>query len=147
MEAVIEYLNGQLNDNTQYAAFQRSFAEDGDYENEGFIKFITEKDYTVEIVVGILVPLFVVVVIALAIFIYRRRRRQNENLDGGIPMQKKSRRRTASRILGRGIGMLLCDTGKIKRVLQVVVIIIIIMAVVHIWMLDLKKTPQQQLGG
>ena len=125
MEAVIEYLNGELNDNTQYAAFQRSFAEDGDYENEGFVTFITEKDYTVEIVVGILVPLFVVVVIALAIFIYRRRRRQNENLDGGIPMQKKSRRRTASRVLGRGIGMLLCDTGKIKRVLEVVIIIII----------------------
>lgn len=123
MEAVIEYLNGKLNDNTQYAAFQRSFAEDGDYENEGFVTFITKKDDIVEIVVGVLVPLFVVVVIALAIFIYRRRRRQNENLDGGIPMQKKSRRRTASRVLGRGIGMLLCDTGKIKGVLEVVIFI------------------------
>ncbi|XP_015777605.1 PREDICTED: receptor-type tyrosine-protein phosphatase delta-like [Acropora digitifera] len=100
---VIEYLNGKLNDNTQYAAFQRSFAEDGNYDNEGFITFITKRDYTVEMVVGILVLLFVVVVIALAIFIYRRRRRQNESLDGGMPMQKKPRRPTASRILGRGI--------------------------------------------
>ena len=126
MEAVIEYLNGELNDNTRYAAFQRSFAENGDYENEGFITFTTKKDYTVEIVVGVLVPvlLLLLVFIALAIFIYRRRRRQNENLDGGIPMQKKSRIRTASRILGRGIGMLLCDTGKIKRVLEDVIIII-----------------------
>ena len=146
MEAVIEYLNGELNDNTQYAAFQRSFAENGDYDNEGFITFITEKFITTEstttestttestttesttktytgIVVGILVPLFVVVVIALAIFIYRRRRTQNENLDGGMPMQKKPRRPTASRILERGIGMLLCDTGKIKRVLKVVITI------------------------
>ena len=124
MEAVIEYLNGKLNDGTEYAVFQRSFAEDGDYENEGFIKFETKTDYVV-IVVSILVPLFVVVVIALSIFIYRRRRRQNESLDGEIPMQKKPRRPTASRILGRGIGMLLCDTGKIKRVLEVVIIIII----------------------
>lgn len=124
MEAVTEYLNGELDDNTQYAVFQRSFAENGDYENEGFITFITERDYTTVIVVSILVPLFVVVVIAFAIFIYRRRRRQNENIDGVIPMQKKSRRRTASRILGRGIGMLLCDTGKIKRVLENVIIII-----------------------
>ena len=118
MEAVIEYLNGELNDSTQYAAFQRSFAENGDYENEGFITFTTKKDDIffnqdiLEIVVGILVPvlLLVVVVIALAIFIYCRRRRQNENLEGRIPMQKRSRRLTASRILGRGIGMLLCDT-------------------------------------
>ena len=112
MEAVIEYLNGELNDSTQYAAFQRSFAENGDYENEGFITFTTKKDYILEIVVGVLVSvlLLVVVVIALAIFIYRRRRRQNENLEGRIPMQKRSRRQTASRILGRGIGMLLCDT-------------------------------------
>ena len=124
MEAVIEYLNGKLSESTQYAVFQRSFAEDGDYENEGFMTFITKTDYVV-IVVSILVPLFVVVVIALSIFIYRRRRRQNECLDGGIPMQKKPRRPTASRILGRGIGMLLCDTGKIKRVLEVVIIIII----------------------
>ena len=128
LEAVIKYLNGELNDDTQYAVFQRSFAENGDYDNEGFITFITDKlvtkkNYIVEIVVGILVPLFLVAVIALAIFIYRRRRRQNESLDGGIPMQKKPRRPTASRILGRGIGMLLCDTGKIKRVLEVVIII------------------------
>ena len=129
MEAVIEYLNGKLNDDTQYAVFQRSFAENGTYDNEGFITFITvtekvktKKDYIL-VVVGILVPLFVVVVIALAIFIYRRRRTQNENLDGGMPMQKKPRRPTASRILERGIGMLLCDTGKIKRVLKVVITI------------------------
>ena len=125
MEAVIEYLNGELDDNTQYAVFQRSFAENGDYENEGFIKFKTKKDYTLEMVVGSLVPVLVLVVvfIVLAIFIYRRRRRQNENLDGRIPMQKKQRRPTLSRIGDRGIGMLLCDKGKIKRVLEVVIII------------------------
>ena len=124
MEAVtvIEYLNGELDDNTQYAVFQRSFAENGNYENEGFIKFETKKDYTI---VGYLVPVLVLVVvfIVLAIFIYRRRRRQNENLDGRIPMQKKQRRPTVSRIGDRGIGMLLCDKGKIKRVLEVVIII------------------------
>ena len=72
---------------------------------------------------GVLVPvlLLVVVFIALAVFIYRRRKRQNENLDGRIPMEKKSRRPTASRLWGRGIGMLY-DTGKIKRVLEVVII-------------------------
>jgi len=102
---VIEYLNGELDDNTEYAAFQRSFAENGDYENEGFTTFITERDDTVKIVAGVLVPvlLLVVVFIALAVFIYRRRKRQNENLDGRIPMEKKSRRPTASRLWGRGI--------------------------------------------
>ena len=123
MEAVTEYLNGGLDDNTQYAVFQRSFAKNGDYENEGFIKFKTKKDNTGAIVAGVLVPLLVVVVIALAIFIYRRRRRENENLGGRIPMEKKQRRPTASRLWGRGIGMLLCDVGKIKRVLEVVIII------------------------
>ena len=123
MEAVVEYLNGGLDDNTQYAVFQRSFAENGDYENEGFIKFKTKKDYTAAIVAGVLVPLLVVVVIALAIFIHRRRRTENENLGGRIPMEKKQRRPTASRLWGRGIGMLLCDARKIKRVFEVVIII------------------------
>ena len=125
MEAVIEYLNGELDDNTQYAVFQRSFAENGDFENEGFIKFKTKKDYTLEMVVGVLVPVLVlvVVVITLAIFIYRRRRTRKGMVDVSIPMPKKDSRSTVSRLWSRGIGMLLRDTGQIKRVLDVVIII------------------------
>ena len=40
--AFTKYLNGKLDDNTKYAVFQRSFDNNGDYENEGFIQFTTK---------------------------------------------------------------------------------------------------------
>lgn len=40
--AFTKYLNGKLDDNTKYVVFQRSFDNDGDYENEGFIQFTTK---------------------------------------------------------------------------------------------------------
>ena len=37
-----KYLNGKLKSNTDYAVFQRSFDEDGGYENQGFTQFTTK---------------------------------------------------------------------------------------------------------
>ena len=105
-----KYLNGELDDNSKYAVFQRSFADDGEYESEGFIEFTTKKDNTVAIVVGVLVSVLLVVVIVVGIFIYRRRKRRHEDQgDEGMPMTKKKdpRRGTVSRLMRRaGIGML-----------------------------------------
>ncbi|XP_068728189.1 receptor-type tyrosine-protein phosphatase epsilon-like [Montipora capricornis] len=97
-----KYLNGELDDNTKYAVFQRSFAADGDYESEGFIEFTTKKDNTVAIVVGVLMSVLLVVVIVVGIFIYRRRKRRHEDHgDEGMPMTKKKdpRRGTVSRLM------------------------------------------------
>ncbi|XP_078352640.1 hemicentin-1-like isoform X3 [Oculina patagonica] len=67
-----KYLNGNLDQGTKYAVFQRSFAEDGDYESEGFVKFTTKETKKTEdggisitivvlsVVVGLLVLLIVV---------------------------------------------------------------------------------------
>ena len=101
-----KYLNGKLDDNTEYAVFQRSFAEDGDYENEGFITFKTEKDHTGTIVAVVVVTILVVVVVAAAIFFYRRRQNSYRSEDEEIPMNAKPhRRRTGSRLFRRsGIG-------------------------------------------
>ena len=111
-----KYLNGELDDNAKYAVFQRSFAEDGEYESEGFIEFTTKKDNTVAIVVGVLVSVLLVVVIVVGIFIYRRRKRRHEDQgDEGIPMTRKKdhRRGTVSRLMGKsGIGMLYLEHTK-----------------------------------
>ena len=40
--AFTKYLNGKLESNTEYAVFQRSFDEDGGYENQGFVQFTTK---------------------------------------------------------------------------------------------------------
>ena len=77
--AITRYLNGKLDDNTDYAVFQRSFAEDGEYENEGFIAFKTEKDHTGAIVAGVLVPLLIVAAVAAGIFYYRRRQNRDRS--------------------------------------------------------------------
>lgn len=67
--AFIAYLNGKLDENTKYAVLQRSFDQDGNYENEGFIKFTTKKVIkdkfptalmALSIVVGLLAALILV---------------------------------------------------------------------------------------
>lgn len=90
--AIIKYLNGKLEDNTDYAVFQRSFDKDGDYENEGFVKFTTRKDHTVAIVARILVPLLIVAVVAAGIFYYRRRQNRDRSSEEqeGIGLNSKS---------------------------------------------------------
>ena len=88
--AIIKYLNGKLEDNTDYAVFQRSFDKDGDYENEGFVKFTTHKDHTAAIVAGILVPLLIVAVVAAGIFYYRRRQNRDRSGEERIGLNSKS---------------------------------------------------------
>ena len=106
LSAYTEYLNGKLDDGVKYAVFQRSFAEDGDYENEGIIEFKTNKDNT-GLIVGIVVALVVVVaVIAAGIFFYRRRQNSASNgEDEEIGLKPRPRHRTLTdRIRGRGSG-------------------------------------------
>ena len=105
LSAYIEYLNGKLDDGVEYAVFQRSFAEDGDYENEGIIEFKTNKDNT-GLIVGIVVALVVVVaVIAAGIFFYRRRQNSASNGDEEEMNLRPRRRPTITdKILGRRSG-------------------------------------------
>ena len=102
--APTKFLNGELKDGAEYAVFQRSFSEDGDYEDEGFIEFKTAKDNTVLIVAIVVSLLVVVAVIAVGIFIYRRR--QNSARDEEeVEMPLKPRKRTVTnRFRGRGSG-------------------------------------------
>ena len=113
--AAIEYLNGKLDDGTKYAVFQRSFDKDGNYEDEGFIEFTTNKDDTAAIVTGVVVAILAVVAIVIVVIIFYRRRK---NRDGGsdgedVPMNSKPhRRRTGSKSVSNyfrrsGIGKLL----------------------------------------
>ena len=100
-------MNGKLEDNTDYAVFQRSFDKGGDYENEGFINFTTHKDHTGAIVAGVLVPLLIVAAVAAGIFFYRRRRTEDQNEEEGIELNKSHRRGTVSKLFRRsGIGKL-----------------------------------------
>lgn len=71
--AVSKYLNGKLDDNTQYAVFQRSFDKDGGYENEGFVQFTTKTKTSTTIVVSIAAVLLFLLVLAGAFVIWRRR--------------------------------------------------------------------------
>ena len=107
LAAPSKYLNGKLDDGTKYAVFQRSFAEDGDYENEGIVEFETDKDNTA-LIAGIVVPLLVVVVaiIAAGIFFYRRRQNSDRNgEDEEMSLKPRARHRTLTdRIRGRGSG-------------------------------------------
>ena len=109
--AIIKYLNGKLEDNTDYAVFQRSFDKDGDYENEGFIIFTTHKDHTGAIVAGVLVPLLIVVAVAAGIFFYRRRQNKDRSSDEqGIELNSKSPRSGTVSDLHRRSGI-----GKLSR--------------------------------
>jgi len=69
----LRYKNGKLEEGTRYAVFQRSFAEDGDYENEGFITFTTKDGIpTTTLVISIVVGLLVLVIVAGGIVMWRR---------------------------------------------------------------------------
>ncbi|XP_022799391.1 neogenin-like [Stylophora pistillata] len=94
-----EYLNGKLDDDTEYAVFQRSLSGPDDYQNEGFTQFTTRKmtelepeDKTVIVIVVFIVLfiVFVVVVGGIVIVWLRGRRRSNENeVDEDIPMEDR----------------------------------------------------------
>ena len=110
--AEIKYLNGKLDDDTEYAVFQRSFDKDGNYEDEGFIQFTTNKDNTAAIAAGVVVAILTVVAIVIVIIIFYRRRKNRDGGSGEEPFPMKPnphRRRTGSKSLFRrsGIGKLL----------------------------------------
>lgn len=114
--AVTKYLNGKLDDGVKYAVFQRSFAENGDYEDEGIVEFETNKDNT-GLIVGIVVSLLVIVaIIAAGIFLYRRRQNRSSNGDDeDISLKPRPRHRTLTdRFRGRGSGAF----GKLYSVLE-----------------------------
>ena len=74
--AFTKYLNGKLDENTDYAVFQRSFDKNGDYENEGFSTFTTMKVEvevpTVPVVLSVVVGLLLEIIVVGAIILWRR---------------------------------------------------------------------------
>ena len=72
-----KYLNGKLNDNTEYAVFQRSFDTYGDYENEGFIRFKTKAKRPSAIIVSVAVVAPALLLLAVAVIFLHRRYRIN----------------------------------------------------------------------
>ena len=88
LSAPTKYLNGKLKEGTDYAVFQRSFSENGNYEDEGFIKFKTDTSSNTVLIVAIVVSLLVVVaVIAGGIFFYRRRQHCCSEEDVEFPLE------------------------------------------------------------
>ena len=89
LSAPTKYLNGKLKEGTDYAVFQRSFSKNGNYEDEGFIKFKTDTSSNTVLIVSIVVSLLVVVaVIAGGIFFYRGRRNSPPHVpNGGISLE------------------------------------------------------------
>ena len=69
--AFASYLNGKLKANTRYAVFQRSFDEDGYYENEGFFQFTTKAKFP-KAIVSVVVVLVVFLILVGAFIIWRR---------------------------------------------------------------------------
>ncbi|XP_044163802.1 receptor-type tyrosine-protein phosphatase delta-like isoform X2 [Acropora millepora] len=92
-----KYLNGELEDGTETAAFQRSFDATGFYEDGNLYTFTTSKDPTLAIVLPIVIILMIAVIV-VGIFIYRRRRQNlfNGDEDEGMPMNETSRGGKAS---------------------------------------------------
>ena len=105
LSAPTKYLNGKLEEGTDYAVFQRSFSENGNYEDEGFIKFKTDTSSNTVLIVAIVVSLLVVVaVIAGGIFFSRRRQNSPpEEEDGEIRLRPRKPTVT-DRFRGRGSG-------------------------------------------
>ena len=66
------YLNGELESNTHYAVFQRSFDDYGSYDSEKFIFFKTKKSSLPAelIVVVVLVVVIAVALIATAVYCF-----------------------------------------------------------------------------
>jgi len=69
--AFASYLNGKLKANTRYTVFQRSFDEDGYYENEGFFQSTTKAKFPTAIV-SFVVVLVVLLILDGAFTIWRR---------------------------------------------------------------------------
>ena len=77
---VTKYLNGNLDEDTKYTVFQRSYAEDGDYENEGFVTFTTKEAKKTEedgisttiVVLSVVVGLLVLLIVVGGIVMWRR---------------------------------------------------------------------------
>ena len=76
--SVTKYLNGKLNDDTAYAVFQRSFSNDGYYENEGFVMFITKAKSSTAIIVSVVVVLLVLLFFVGAVIVWRRSHRNGK---------------------------------------------------------------------
>ena len=85
--AFTKYLNGKLEGNKKYAVFQRSFDEDGGYENQGFVQFTTKafqfagtessklktkSKFPTDIAILVGVVLFVVLGITATCIVWRR---------------------------------------------------------------------------
>ena len=62
-----KYFNGELESNTHYAAFQRSFDEDGSYDSEKFVRFKTKKSFPLVTVIVVVVVVVIVVAILVAL--------------------------------------------------------------------------------
>ncbi len=85
---VTQYLNGNLDEGSEYAVFQRSFAENGDYENEGFVKFTTKETEETEddglsatiVVLSVIVGLLVLLIVFGGIVMWRRFQRNGASL-------------------------------------------------------------------
>ena len=72
-----KYYNGELNDGTNYAVFQRSFDSYGSYESEDVIRFTTKKSFpttivVVSVVVGVVAFVILVVVVVLGYRHFRK---------------------------------------------------------------------------
>ena len=66
-----EYFNGELESNSYYAAFQRSFDGYGYYDTEKFVPFKTEKSFpVVTVVVVVVVVIVVLFLVALAVYFF-----------------------------------------------------------------------------
>ena len=63
-----EYHNGELESNTHYAVFQRSFDDYGAYDSEKFLRFKTKKSFPVVTVIVVVVVILIVVLVAVAVF-------------------------------------------------------------------------------
>ena len=73
LSAPTKYLNGKLKEGTDYAVFQRSFSENDNYEDEGFVRFKTDTSSNTGLIVAIVVSLLVVVAVIAGGIFYRRR--------------------------------------------------------------------------
>ncbi|XP_078369293.1 cubilin-like [Oculina patagonica] len=72
------YLNGELESNTNYAVFQRSFDDYGSYDTEKFIFFKTKKSFPLVtvIVIVLVVVLVAAVLIAFAVYLLAKKRKR-----------------------------------------------------------------------
>ncbi|KAL9973059.1 hypothetical protein ACROYT_G019468 [Oculina patagonica] len=83
-----KYLNGELESNTHYAVFQRSFDDYGSYDSEKFIRFKTEKSFpTVIVVVVVVVVVVVIIGVGVGIYFYMKRKKKDSYSSPGTEMK------------------------------------------------------------